>query len=305
MSILTNQIGINIAQNAIQLVEINRKENKIYLENVDEEFFEESIYLETKETKFIHILQNAFNEIILRKPLLASKILISLPISFFDFFEIPIDKNITKNDLNEYIDWEFKKLFPLENKADFYFQKVYLETPNYLSYKRILLCVINKNILKRIFKFCLRNNLKLELIDVSHFAANSILSYCNRYSYYLSIFFEDNKFSIMLFNGSNFVFSRIKNFENISDIPEFIKTIISEIEERNMLKTKIEMQYLFGSTISNELVKNLENLLKINSTIIDPFHELKMDISHLKQKILSTNFTKFSSALGMALRLAS
>ena len=50
MSILTNQIGVNIAQNAIQVVEINLKDNKIYLENVDEEFFEESIDYDTKET---------------------------------------------------------------------------------------------------------------------------------------------------------------------------------------------------------------------------------------------------------------
>ncbi len=302
MSILTNQIGINIAQNAIQLVEINQKDNKIYLENVDEEFFEESIDSDVKETKFIHVLQNAFNEIILRKPLLSSKILISLPLSFFNFFEIPIDKNLTKNDLDEYIDWEFKKLFPLENPADFHFQKIYLETLNYLSFKRVLICSIKKSILKRIFKFCLRNNLSLKIVDISNFAANSILSYNNINSFYVSVFFEDKIFSTMLFNGSNFIFLKVKNFENISEIPEIVKTILSEIEERNLLKNKIEKQYIFGSAISNELVKNLEDLFEINSTIINPFHELEMDISHLKQNVFSSNFTKFSSALGIALR---
>ena len=69
MSILISQFGLNITENQIQFVEIAKDENHIILENVDEEFFEESINDETKEPKFIHILQNAFNEIILRKPL--------------------------------------------------------------------------------------------------------------------------------------------------------------------------------------------------------------------------------------------
>ena len=43
MPILTNQVGINIAKHAMQLVEISQKENKIYLENVDEEFFDEAL----------------------------------------------------------------------------------------------------------------------------------------------------------------------------------------------------------------------------------------------------------------------
>jgi len=83
MTDLTNQVGINISNTSIQLVEISNKQSKVYLENVDEEFFEESLDLNLKEPKFIHILQNAYNEIILRKPLLTSKVLISLPINFF------------------------------------------------------------------------------------------------------------------------------------------------------------------------------------------------------------------------------
>ena len=83
MSTLTNQTGLSITEDKVQLVEIISKENTFYLENVDEEYFEESLFENTKESKFIHILQNAFNEIILRKPLTSGKISITIPPSFF------------------------------------------------------------------------------------------------------------------------------------------------------------------------------------------------------------------------------
>ncbi len=43
MSILTNQLGLSLSESKIQLVEIVNKENSVYLENVDEEYFEEPI----------------------------------------------------------------------------------------------------------------------------------------------------------------------------------------------------------------------------------------------------------------------
>jgi Tfp pilus assembly PilM family ATPase len=305
MSILTNQVGINIAQNAIQLVEINQKENEIYLENVDEEFFEESIDLSTKETKFIHILQNAFNEIILRKPLLSSNVLISLPLNFFNFFEVPVDKNLSKNDLNDYLKWEFSKLFPTEIYSDYYLQTVYLETNNYLPYKRLMNYATSKDLLKRIFKFCVRNNLHLKVVDISHIAAHSVLLYNKNEFHYMSIIVEDKQLSLMLYNKNNFIYACVKSFNNISELPNFIQNIINEIENRGLLSSKIEKLFLFGSTISNELVNNLENLLKINTSIIHPFNELKINLSHLKPNVLSSNLTKYSPALGMALRLIS
>ncbi len=40
MSIFTNQLGLNIAEEKLQLVEIAFKNDNFILENVDEEFFE-------------------------------------------------------------------------------------------------------------------------------------------------------------------------------------------------------------------------------------------------------------------------
>ncbi|MCW8849426.1 MAG: hypothetical protein OQJ81_05545, partial [Melioribacteraceae bacterium] len=202
MSILTNQLGLSLSESKIQLVEIVNKENSVYLENVDEEYFEEPIDSDTKEAKFIHILQNAFNEIILRKPVSSSKISVGLPPHYFKAFELPIDKNLTKNDVNEYIKWEISKLFP-SYKSTFSFQKIILNTPNYEQYKKMLVFAIDQNFLKRIHKFCTRNNLKLQFVDNVHIAVVTLVVENNSAKNILSVFIEDNHISSLLFSKGN------------------------------------------------------------------------------------------------------
>ncbi|MBK7104381.1 MAG: pilus assembly protein PilM [Ignavibacteriae bacterium] len=304
MTDLTNQVGINISNTSIQLVEISNKKNKVYLENVDEEFFEENLEPNLKEPKFIHILQNAFNEILLRKPLVTSKVLISLPLNFFKIFEIPVDKNLTKNDLTEYCNWEFSKLFPTENIKDYSLQKINLETPTYQPFLRFMIYAIKKDLLKRIFKFCVRNNLTLKSIDISHISANSLLAYNNPQLNCFSLWIDEKNISSIYIVNSNIVFSKSKNYLNISEVMLYIKDIFSEIENRNLMKSKITEIFFLGSTISNELINNLKNSCECNLKIINPFDELNLDVTHLKNSI-NVNSTKFNAALGMALRLIS
>ncbi len=304
MTDLTNQVGINISNTSIQLVEISNKQSKVYLENVDEEFFEESLDLNLKEPKFIHILQNAYNEIILRKPLLTSKVLISLPLNFFKIYEIPVDKNLTKNDLIEYLSWEFSKLFPTENIKDYSFQKIILETPTYQPFMRYMIFVIKKDLLKRIFKFCVRNNLILKSIDISHISANSILAYNNSPLNCFSLWIDEKNISAIYIVNSNIVFSKSKNYLNISEVTFTLKDFFSEIENRNLMKNKISEIFFIGSTISNELINSINITCSCNLKRINPFDELKLDISHRKNSA-NLNSTKFNAALGMALRLIS
>ena len=61
MAIYSNQIGLNITEERLQLIEIVFENNEYLIENVDEEYFEELISENTKDGKFIFVLQNAFN----------------------------------------------------------------------------------------------------------------------------------------------------------------------------------------------------------------------------------------------------
>ncbi len=303
MSILTNQVGINISENSLQLVEISKKFGKVYLENVDEEFFDETLEENQKETKFIHILQNAFNEIILRTPLKTSKVLISLPLSFFKIFEIPIDKNLTQNDLNEYLLWEFNKLFPSFNKFDSNIQKVFLDTPTYQPYKRVSVFALNKEILKRLFKFCVRNNLHLKAVDNCHNSSNGILKYYANKLNGISIYLENKKASAMVFSNNKLIFSKINNFTSIPETLTFLDKVQNEVESRNLSKSKSEQLFLLGSSVNNELLNQIKDTFSISPVTVEGFSELKLDITHLERSKWNNSKTKFNPALGMALRL--
>ena len=300
MSILTNQIGVSITESSIQLVEIVNKEDKIFLENVDEEYFEESLYETTKEAKFIHILQNAFNEIILRSPLKSNKISVTLPPSYFRIFEIPADKNLTKNDLNEYIKWELTKLFPDENADNLVTQKLVLDTPTFQSYKRVLIYSINENILRRIHKFCVRNSLTLKYIDNAHVASSALI---DDDSNILSIYAESKDLSIILYSNNNIFYQVQKQFNSISQIPELISSTNDEIKERELLSKGVELSYMDGISTTNELKNSISTTNNISFKDFAPFSKLEISDNLINSNLVTENAAKFASATSIALRL--
>jgi len=300
MSILTNKVGVSITENSIQLVEIISKDNKLFLENVDEEYFEDSIYEDTKEAKFIHILQNAFNEVILRSPLKSNKISLTLPPSYFKVFEIPADKNLTKNDLNEYIKWELSKLFPDENTEKFIFRKVILDAPTFQSYKRVLVFIIHENILRRIHKFCVRNSLSLKFVDNTHI---STLTFINESSTILSIYVEAKKLSAILFVKNNIVYQTSKQYSTISKIPDLINGIIEEMKHRELLTNDIEKLYFDGISVTSELKKNVGSSSNLTIKEFSPFEKLEFNQNIVENSSDTENYSKFASATSIALRI--
>ncbi len=304
MSIFTNQIGLSINHNKIQLVEIVNKDNTFYLENVDEEYFEEAINESTKEAKFIHILQNAFNEIVLRKPLTSSKISITLPPSFFKIFEIPVDKNLTKNDLNDYIQWELTKLFPNVKSDSFSFQKIVLDSLNIKETKKAIIFAIPKELMKKIHKFCVRNSLHLKFIDNVQIAASQWFVEEIGKQDYLNIHLEDNLLSVLLHYEGNVVYQKNKSYNLISNIPEIIKEICKEIKTREIVKDEITKVFLNGNLVTKELKKSVENSTKLNVIEASPFGIFNINPNLEDKKFIKDHSAKFISTTAIALRLA-
>ncbi len=302
MSILISQFGLNITENQIQLVEIDKKENAIILENVDEEFFEESINDETKEPKFIHILQNAFNEIILRKPLLSNHISVTIPNSYFKIFELPTDKNLTKKDLDEYIKWEITKLFPTKSKDYFTFNKVIIDSLNYKSIKTVLVYAVPTALLKRIHKFCVRNSLALNVIDNSHTSVIPMIQANSKSRNILSIHIENKLLSVLLLTDGKTNAYKSKSIDTISDIPKLLATIIKEFNERKLLSEKIDQVYASGNFINVELKKNIETENNIIITDLNPFDDIEINDNLKSNKFVLENNSKFISAGSLALR---
>lgn len=299
MDILTSQVGINISENQIQLVEIVNKDNNIFLENIDEEYFDESISENTKEPKFITILQNSFNEIVLRKPLSSNIISISLPNSYFNIFEIPVDKNLTKNDLDDYVKWELSKLYPTKNRDYFAANKIKLNSINYQSLHKVLVYAIPNFVLKRIHKFCLRNNFILKLIDNAHTAVSPFIQSDLTSNNILSVHIENKELTSLFFYNGKPVGLKKNKLDSITQIPIIINEIINyfNLESEDTLKL-----YLSGNNVTSELKNNISTSSIITISEINPFRELIFSENLDENKFQTTNHSRFASVAGIALR---
>ncbi|PID61403.1 MAG: hypothetical protein CR986_02905 [Ignavibacteriae bacterium] len=302
MTVLTNNLGLNLTTEKIQLVEIVQKEKDLFLENVDQEFFEETLNDFSKESKFIHILQNAYNEIILRKSISSDKVALSVPHNIFKIFELPIDNNLTKNDIKDYIAWEISKLLPAEPENSLSYQTINLINPKQENFKRVLIYVIPKLKLKFIHKFCSRNNLRLKLVDNAHIAASLLIPKEFNNENYLSVNIETDDYSFIYFHKGKIALEEHKQLDSVSDLNKLVSKFIKNLEERFGINSKIKNIFLFGSLSSSEVKHNLEEQLNIMVNIIYPFKNLKISEQLQENKIITNNFSKFTSVTSMALR---
>ncbi len=304
MYIITNQLGISLTEDKIQLVEIVNKDNSVYLENVDEEYFEESINENTKEAKFIHILQNAYNEIVLRKPVSSSKISVALPPQYFKIFQLPIDKNLTKNDVNEYIKWEISKLFPSANNSLYSYQKIVITTPSYESFKRILVFAIDQIILKRIHKFCMRNNLKLQFVDHSLAASSTLINEEIKSQNVLSLFVENNYLSTFLFSNNELLLEKSEHFNSVPDISGTVKGFIDDVYSNELIKN-IDKIFIFGNEANKELCNDISKVTETKLEKVQPFNKLNISPELLDSKYISDFSEKFAASASVAFRISS
>ena len=127
MSLYQCHTGLNITGDKIQLVEIEYKDDEIFLSSVEQEYFEEYLEFSNKETKVNSLIQKSFDEINLRKKLKNNVVSISLPLDIFKIVELPYDKSLIRADLIDQFKWEFSVLFPEKIPTEYMIQ--YIELP--------------------------------------------------------------------------------------------------------------------------------------------------------------------------------
>lgn len=305
MSFFKNHAGINITGAKLQLVEVDYKESDspagnagFYLENVDEEFFTEFLELSFPETKIINILQNAYNEIILRKPLQTNFISFSLPDNFFKIFQLPVDAKITDSDLREHLKWEVSVLYPDCDKDNFIIRHIENADAAGKNIKHAVVFAAFKKYLKIIHKFGVRNNLVLKYADNSHIAADTFL--LNKTA--VNILLDEKKFSLSVLENRNLKFFKSYEINSVTEIPVILK---DEFILYPVIKTGIENNqiYISGNFISESLLRKLEETTNCKFVLINPFEKLKISESLKTSDFINKNPHAFTSAAGMALRL--
>ena len=306
MSFFSSHAGINITGNKIQLVEIDYKETDtpeeqagFYLENVDEEFFTEFLDLSFSETKIINILQNTFNELILRKPLETNNVSFSFPHNFFKIFQLPIDSAVTSTDLKDHLKWEVSVLYPEFDQDSFIIRHVENTSDPNQKVKHAVVFAAFKKYLKIIHKFCARNNLLLKFIDNAHVTANVFLLNESVDSAVESILLDEKMFSISVLKNKQLEFFKTYH---INSIAEFLDILKDELDTLNRFNIENGV-YISGNFISENLLNKLNELTGREHKLLNPFEKLKTSKSLNPDEFLNKKPHTFTSAAGIALRL--
>lgn len=309
MLFFRSHAGFNITGNKIQLVEIDYKETGppaeqagFYLENVDEEFFTGFLDLSFTETKIINILQNAFNELILRKPLETNYVSFTFPHNFFKIFQLPVDSRIASADLKDHLKWEVSVLYPDYDPDTFIIRHIENLNDSDQKVKRAVVFAALKKYLKVIHKFCVRNNLILNFIDNAHIAADAFLLNKSVDQTVASVLIDEKLFSISVLKNKQLEF--FKTFE-IDSIAEFPGKLNEEIGSLQYFKNReaVTSIYISGNFISENLLTKLHEVTDYDFLLINPFDKLKVSQSLKAGDFINNKSYSFTSAAGIALRL--
>lgn len=304
MAIISNQAGINLTVSKLQFIEMSWNENEIMLENADEEYLSGFLNSAITETELISLLFEAFGRIMSRQTIAARSVSFTLPTQLFRIVELPIDDLLTKDDLAEQLNWEYSVLFPHKDPDDFllrYFEIGLYELPNT---KKILAAAIEKKILSAIHKFCVSNGLTLRLVDNVHFAANLLIRPETPVQNYLSLYSDDNFFTMMIFEKGKPKY--FKSFEE-ADL-----NLIAEKVKDDFLcfyagkKEKIELKdiYIAGDSFNESTIALFESHFKTELLKINPFGRLKTTEHLYKKELINKRFHSFAAPIGIAARIS-
>jgi hypothetical protein len=305
---IENHAGFTISSTKLQVVEIIYKDGKFILETVDEAYFSEPLFLgNDKETKISALLQGAFNELLIKKPLKSSTVSFTLPFELFNIIQIPYDNTLLYQDLIEEFRWELSVLYPYSVIKDFVIQYIDVEKNNIINYNSAIVIGIERKFLKIINNFCRDNNLHLKFVDNVHLASERALSLSNPLNgrgIVLSVYFTTKNLSILYTYGSKPIYFNVIPLSDAGEIPALL---LSETSGRNTFDMKrdlIEKAFITGDEISDTVIKTLRNTLEIDFTKFNPFEKIKPNPELFDNKYYSEKYYSFSPATGVAIRIA-
>ena len=300
MSFNGNSAGFNLTGNKLQLVEINVKGNDVLLENADDYSFEESFTGDAKESVFISNLQTAYDNLSLRKKPDFSSVSFSLPADYFLTFNMPVEKKLLKKEFDEHLLWEFSILFPEKDPDDFVIQTIELGADKDNSF---VVC-IGKNNLKKIHKFCVRNNLKLKFIDFSHLSVhNYICNLENSAEILLSVYASGADISMALIKNDEVHNIRVLKNNANSPLSSFIADkIFKAFPELENTGGQVQY-YISGEQVTGSDVFELNSEFEVPFQRIDPFSKIKKSAAteYLEN---DENNSQYLAAASMALRFS-
>jgi len=303
-----NHVGITITNSKIQLVEIIFNNNRFYLNNVDEAYFNEPVnFDDDKETKISSRIQGAFNEILIKKPLESKSVSFALPFELFNSLQVPYDNTLLPQDLEEELRWEFTVLYPFLSSKDLAVQYIEVEKNELTNFNSIIAIAIQRRYIQMVNNFCINNNLKLNFIDNIHMASERALTLnypSATKGLNLSIYFSSKHLSILYSLNGKPIRLKVIALNDAGEIPTLLFEESNLQESFKINRGLIDNAFICGEDISETIIKTLENILGIDFIYYNPFDKINPEPKLFDNKFYVERYNSFSPAAGIAMRLA-
>ncbi|MCL5030486.1 MAG: hypothetical protein M1480_15855 [Bacteroidetes bacterium] len=303
-----NQVGFTISNSKLQLAEVIYSDGRFVLNNVDEAYFNESLNFEKdKETKIFSLLQGAFNELLIKKPLQSTSVSFALPFELFYVMQVPYDNTLLHQDLIEEFKWEFSVLYPYLSTNDFVIQYFEVEKNNLIDQSTVIVIAIPRKFLQIIHNFCNNNNLKLKFIDNIHVASERalMLNYPSASrGLTMSAYLGNKYFSLIFSLDGKPIYFKVIPLNDAAEIPSLLLVETSPQKSFNISRNQIDNAFITGEEISATIIQTLNNALEIDFKYFNPFDKIKPDPNLFGNKYYSEKFNSFSPSAGIAYRLA-
>ena len=303
----SGQVGFTITNSKMQIVEIGYKDEQYFLENIDEVYFDEVMNFEKcKDTKISALLQSAFNELIMRKPLSYSTVSFTLPFELFYVMQAPYENSLLHQDLISEFRWEYSVLYPFINTKDLVIQYFEVEKNSIVNNNSVIAVSIARKYLQIISNFCSENNLKLKFIDNLHLASDRALSLSNSLAakgLTLSLYISNKTISIIFLLFGRPVYFKVISHKDASELPATLVNEISNNESISLNKSSINAAFITGEEITTSLAATLSSLLDIEFICFNPFENITPNPKLFENQFYSEKYNSFSSAAGIAFRI--
>lgn len=307
MNVFENQAGISVSAARLQLVEISLSDDYSSISNFDEAYYTEPLNFQNeKTTKLSALLQGAFNEILIRKPLKSKSVSFSLPLDLFYFLQTPVDNSLLYSEMTDQLKWELSTSFPFLNPDELVFRFIEIPVNRFCDHPTAIVSAINRKYIGIVNSFCEINKLKLRFIDNIHFACERTLPAAapETDSVHLSLFISNSNLSMMYTNNGNLLSFRVARFESISQISEIIRNDISQNKLLKINAGDIGNVFVFGDDVTDGFVTSLSTAVKTRLIKLNPFTNFRIENNSSGFNFQSERYNSFASAAGIAYRTA-
>ncbi|MEI7485760.1 MAG: hypothetical protein WCK13_13700, partial [Ignavibacteriota bacterium] len=271
------------------------------------EYFNEYLDFNAKEPKIIASMQEAFDELIVRKPLKSKSVSFTLPHEYFKSVMLPYENSLIQNDLMEQFKWDFSILYPNLHVNDMVVQFIKVDDYNNGNeYNAIVLATYRKH-LRLISLFCQQNDLKLRFIDNSHIASDNVIALRNgglSEGFCVSLYIAGNYISVTFRTNNRPVYFNIIPVVNAGEV---LPKVTEELTKNKYIKVNpdiIAESYIAGENVSDAFIQKANNALNLNFEKINPFEEISVRPEIFGNKMFSQKANSFTSAAGIAFRIA-